>query len=738
MKLKLKGGTTSRLMRIFVSDSSSTTGAGLAGLTSGSSGLTWYWCRSGDSSTTAVTIAAGTLGTWSSGGFVAVDGTNMPGVYEVGIPNAAIAAGSPAVHMMLKGATNMTPVLVEIEIDAIDYQDSVRAGLTGLANATPGAAGGLLIAGTNAPVTITGSGNALTLTSTGGNGSGLAASGNGSGDGVTGTGGATGHGVHAIGGATSGSGLRGEGTANSNGATFLGAGTGNGVGMTGGATGHGLNLTGGATSGHGLNAATTSGDGFHLAPTAGNGIVATANGLNMHGIVATGGAGGVGDGIKGVAGSGVDIRGNITGNVTGNLSGSVGSVTGAVGSISGVTFPTNFASFAIDASGRVDLGKVLGTASAGAAGYVGIDWAHVNAPTTAVVLSGTTIGTLTTNGDKTGYALTSGEHTAIAGDVLNATASSYNTSLTIGNKINAAGSAGDPWTTTLPGSYGAGTAGNILGNGVKVSVGTGAGQINVASGKVPATLAATDVTGNVACDLQTIKTQAVTAAAGVTFPTSIGTSTYAGGAVASVTGNVGGNVVGSVASVTAGVTVTTNNDKTGYSLTQAFPTNFAALGISVGGHVSNVDTLTTYTGNTPQTGDSFARLGAPAGASIAADIATRSTFAGGAVASVTGAVGSVTAPVTITSNVKKNAALSGFPFVMTDSTNHAPAAGLTVTATRSLDGGAFSACANAPAGVANGSYKIDLAAADTNGNTITLRFTATGADDLFVTIVTQP
>lgn len=39
------------------------------------------------------------------------------------------------------------------------------------------------------------------------------------------------------------------------------------------------------------------------------------------------------------------------------------------------------------------------------------------------------------------------------------------------------------------------------------------------------------------------------------------------------------------------------------------------------------DTLSTYTGNTPQTGDSFARLGAPAGASIAADIATRASAA---------------------------------------------------------------------------------------------------------------
>jgi hypothetical protein len=33
------------------------------------------------------------------------------------------------------------------------------------------------------------------------------------------------------------------------------------------------------------------------------------------------------------------------------------------------------------------------------------------------------------------------------------------------------------------------------------------------------------------------------------------------------------------------------------------------------------DTITTYTGDTPQTGDNFARLGAPAGASVSADIA---------------------------------------------------------------------------------------------------------------------
>jgi len=47
-------------------------------------------------------------------------------------------------------------------------------------------------------------------------------------------------------------------------------------------------------------------------------------------------------------------------------------------------------------------------------------------------------------------------------------------------------------------------------------------------GKSPATLAAADVSGNLPVDVQTIKTQAVTAAAPVTVPASIGTSTYTG------------------------------------------------------------------------------------------------------------------------------------------------------------------------------------------------------------------
>jgi hypothetical protein len=88
--------------------------------------------------------------------------------------------------------------------------------------------------------------------------------------------------------------------------------------------------------------------------------------------------------------------------------------------------------------------------------------------------------------------------------------------------------------------------------------------------------------------------------------------------------------------------------------------------------------------------------------------------------------------------VKKNTALSAFMFMMIDSSDHVtPKTGLTITATRSIDGAAFGACANSAAEVSNGWYKIDLANTDLNGNVIALKFTATGADARNVTILPQ-
>jgi len=64
-------------------------------------------------------------------------------------------------------------------------------------------------------------------------------------------------------------------------------------------------------------------------------------------------------------------------------------------------------------------------------------------------------------------------------------------------------------------------------------------------------------------------------------------------------------------SVSSGlVTVGTNNDKTGYSLTQAFPANFASLGINSSGHVSRVTLVDTTTTNTDMRGTDNAALAA--------------------------------------------------------------------------------------------------------------------------------
>jgi hypothetical protein len=91
--------------------------------------------------------------------------------------------------------------------------------------------------------------------------------------------------------------------------------------------------------------------------------------------------------------------------------------------------------------------------------------------------------------------------------------------------------------------------------------------------------------------------------------------------------------------------------------------------------------------------------------------------------------------------VKRNQPLPAFTFVMLDSADHVtPKGGLTVTAQRKLDGGAWAACTNPvtfDAGAPVPTYMIDLAAADLNGAVVTLAFTAAGADPLQITLLTQ-
>ena len=138
---RIVAGSTSVLVEFPVYDSSSTIGALLAGLTYNSSGLTAYYYRSGAASSTSMSLATMTMGTWATLGFVAVDGTNMPGLYQLGIPNAALTSGATAVTIYLKGATNMVPVVLEIELTSVADYPANMTQILGTAVSSPATAG---------------------------------------------------------------------------------------------------------------------------------------------------------------------------------------------------------------------------------------------------------------------------------------------------------------------------------------------------------------------------------------------------------------------------------------------------------------------------------------------------------------------------------------------------------------------------------------------------------------------
>jgi hypothetical protein len=129
-KQKTTKAKTSRSLPVFIADTSSTTGGGLSGVTHSSSGLVLEYRRQNQSTWTSVTPVSKTLGTYVSGGIVA-DGS-LAGAYEVDFPDAAFAsaAGVEWVVLRIRGVANMLPVLIEIELDAVDYQDAAAFGLS--------------------------------------------------------------------------------------------------------------------------------------------------------------------------------------------------------------------------------------------------------------------------------------------------------------------------------------------------------------------------------------------------------------------------------------------------------------------------------------------------------------------------------------------------------------------------------------------------------------------------------
>lgn len=145
MKKIIKAGATSQTIDLFIQSTAVTTGAGLTGLAYNTANLTAYYRKGATGSATAITLATQTVGgAYSSGGFVEIDATNMPGMYRLDLPNAVVdTAGS--VSLMLKGAANMAQLPIELQVVAVNLEDGVRMGMTALPNAAADAAGGLPI-----------------------------------------------------------------------------------------------------------------------------------------------------------------------------------------------------------------------------------------------------------------------------------------------------------------------------------------------------------------------------------------------------------------------------------------------------------------------------------------------------------------------------------------------------------------------------------------------------------------
>ena len=116
MKLSIPTGSTSVTLNIFIQDSSSATGGGKTGLAYNTSNLVAYYALP-RTAATAITLAnlSAVTSAYTSGGFKEIDSTNMPGWYRLDIPDAAFASGR-SLSLHLKGATDMAPLPIEVEL----------------------------------------------------------------------------------------------------------------------------------------------------------------------------------------------------------------------------------------------------------------------------------------------------------------------------------------------------------------------------------------------------------------------------------------------------------------------------------------------------------------------------------------------------------------------------------------------------------------------------------------------
>lgn len=114
MKLSLEYGSTDVTTNIKLLDAQDTTGAGKTGVTAAA--LTVYYVRTRATATQITVVTAASVGApHVDGSFIAIDGTNMPGLYRFDLPDACFTSGVDSVIVQAR-ATSVVPVEWEIEL----------------------------------------------------------------------------------------------------------------------------------------------------------------------------------------------------------------------------------------------------------------------------------------------------------------------------------------------------------------------------------------------------------------------------------------------------------------------------------------------------------------------------------------------------------------------------------------------------------------------------------------------
>ena len=102
-------GSTSQSIELYL---------GATGLTASTSGLSARYNRTRTASVNIPLVARTIAQAWTSGGFAEVDSTNMPGVYRLDVPDAALAAGADDVTIVVRGASGTNGAVMTVKLSS--------------------------------------------------------------------------------------------------------------------------------------------------------------------------------------------------------------------------------------------------------------------------------------------------------------------------------------------------------------------------------------------------------------------------------------------------------------------------------------------------------------------------------------------------------------------------------------------------------------------------------------------